>query len=148
MRFRGREQSQNVEDRRRSGTRLAATGGGIGILVMALLVWFLGGNPQAACGDRRRDVEAGDRADAVVREALEHLHPADDPEHEAQARDRREEAKLFDVLDGLVVVVLGLAHGESCVRPGGRVARPGGAEKRVVYDTGPATRQEDRKARG
>ena len=46
MRWRGREQSENVEDRRAmGGPRMA--GGGIGILVIALIVWLLGGNPMA-----------------------------------------------------------------------------------------------------
>jgi predicted metalloprotease len=46
MRWRGRQQSENVEDRRAmGGPRMA--GGGIGILVIALIVWLLGGNPMA-----------------------------------------------------------------------------------------------------
>ncbi|MCA9136267.1 MAG: zinc metallopeptidase [Planctomycetales bacterium] len=44
MRWRGREQSTNVEDRRGSGGRVAA-GGGIGVLIIAVIVALLGGNP-------------------------------------------------------------------------------------------------------
>lgn len=44
MRLGGRRQSANVEDRR--GKRgPAVVGGGIGVLVLALVVWMLGGNP-------------------------------------------------------------------------------------------------------
>lgn len=46
MRWKGREQSTNVEDRRGSGGRVAAAGGGIGVLIMAVIVMLLGGNPQ------------------------------------------------------------------------------------------------------
>ncbi|MCA9171852.1 MAG: zinc metallopeptidase [Planctomycetales bacterium] len=44
MRWRGREQSQNVEDRRRMSPAMAA-GGGIGVVVMALVAMFLGADP-------------------------------------------------------------------------------------------------------
>ena len=44
MRLAGRRTSQNVEDRRGMGTPLAV-GGGIGTLILALIVMFLGGNP-------------------------------------------------------------------------------------------------------
>ncbi len=46
MRWQGRQGSQNVEDRRRG--RNAALGGGlsIGAILIAILVWFLGGDPQ------------------------------------------------------------------------------------------------------
>ena len=45
MRWRGRQQSSNVEDRRGIGGGRLAVGGGAGILVIAALVWLLGGNP-------------------------------------------------------------------------------------------------------
>ena len=48
MRWEGREQSENVEDRR--GLAMAAggivAGGGIGTIVLMLIMMFLGGNPQ------------------------------------------------------------------------------------------------------
>jgi uncharacterized protein len=44
MRWIGRRQSDNIEDRRGS-TRGRAVGGGIGTLVIAVIIWLLGGNP-------------------------------------------------------------------------------------------------------
>ena len=45
MRWEGRRQSENVEDRRgRRGGGLAI-GGGLGTVVLILVVWFLGGDP-------------------------------------------------------------------------------------------------------
>ncbi|MCA9242716.1 MAG: zinc metallopeptidase, partial [Phycisphaerales bacterium] len=46
MRWEGRRRSDNVQDRRRMGAGGFA-GGGIGILVLALIVYFLGGDPTA-----------------------------------------------------------------------------------------------------
>ncbi|MEO9593371.1 KPN_02809 family neutral zinc metallopeptidase [Rhodopirellula bahusiensis] len=45
MRWRGRRQSDNVEDRRTSGGG-AVVGGGIGVIVIAIIIGLLGGNPQ------------------------------------------------------------------------------------------------------
>lgn len=45
MRWQGRRESSNVEDRR-SVAGPVAMGGGIGVLLLALLVGFLGGDPQ------------------------------------------------------------------------------------------------------
>ncbi|TWU42603.1 KPN_02809 family neutral zinc metallopeptidase [Novipirellula artificiosorum] len=45
MRWRGRRQSENVEDRRGVGGPVAV-GGGIGLMIMALLVAFMGGDPR------------------------------------------------------------------------------------------------------
>jgi len=46
MRWRGRRQSENVEDRRTAGRPVAAVGGGLGVLVIAIIIALLGGNPQ------------------------------------------------------------------------------------------------------
>ena len=48
MRWRGRKQSSNVEDRRGRG-RMARTGGGLGLggIILALVIYFLGGDPSA-----------------------------------------------------------------------------------------------------
>jgi len=46
MKWRGRAQSGNIEDRRGLGGRKMAAGGGVGILVVAAIVWLLGGNPK------------------------------------------------------------------------------------------------------
>lgn len=43
MLWRNRRQSGNVEDRRGSGGRIAV--GGIGTIIIAIIVWILGGNP-------------------------------------------------------------------------------------------------------
>lgn len=47
MRLSGRRESSNVEDRRRSGGRVAGVGGlGIGgVVIVALITWMMGGNP-------------------------------------------------------------------------------------------------------
>ena len=47
MRWQGRRGSGNIEDRRRSSGGAMIGGGGIGIVVIALLVWALGGDPVA-----------------------------------------------------------------------------------------------------
>jgi predicted metalloprotease len=46
MRWKGRRQSTNVEDRRGMGGKPLAVGGGLGTLVIILLVVLLGGDPQ------------------------------------------------------------------------------------------------------
>jgi len=45
MRWKGREQSGNVEDRRGLSGKQVIAGGSIGTIIIALLVWILGGNP-------------------------------------------------------------------------------------------------------
>jgi predicted metalloprotease len=45
MRWEGRRQSENVEDRRGRGGGGLAIGGGLGTLLLLLVVWFLGGDP-------------------------------------------------------------------------------------------------------
>jgi predicted metalloprotease len=47
MDWRGRRQSSNVEDRRGTPMRRVAVGGGIGSILIALVVLFLGGDPTA-----------------------------------------------------------------------------------------------------
>jgi predicted metalloprotease len=47
MRWRGRRQSANVEDRRRMGGRGMALGGGAGTLIIIIIVMLLGGDPTA-----------------------------------------------------------------------------------------------------
>ena len=46
MRWRGRRQSSNVEDRRRISGRGMALGGGLGTVVVVILFALLGGNPE------------------------------------------------------------------------------------------------------
>jgi len=45
MRYRGRRQSSNVEDRRRGSSGKKVVGGGIGIIIIAIIIWILGGDP-------------------------------------------------------------------------------------------------------
>jgi len=45
MRWQGRRESENVEDRRRSAAPVAV-GGGIGVIVIAVIIALLGGDPQ------------------------------------------------------------------------------------------------------
>lgn len=45
MRWTGRRGSSNVEDRRGMSGGKMAVGGGIGTIVIALIVWFMGGDP-------------------------------------------------------------------------------------------------------
>lgn len=49
MRWKGRRQSENVDDRRGRGT-VAGVGGGIGIIVIALIVMLMGGDPSSLLG--------------------------------------------------------------------------------------------------
>jgi predicted metalloprotease len=46
MRWRGREESTNIEDRRGIGGGGLAIGGGIGTLVIALLAFLFGADPR------------------------------------------------------------------------------------------------------
>jgi len=45
MRWQGRRTSSNVEDRRSLSGGKLAVGGGIGTVVIALIIYLLGGNP-------------------------------------------------------------------------------------------------------
>jgi hypothetical protein len=45
MKWKGREQSTNVEDRRGIGGRKMVAGGAIGTLAVVVIIWLLGGNP-------------------------------------------------------------------------------------------------------
>jgi predicted metalloprotease len=45
MRLDGQEESDNVEDQRGMSGGTMAMGGGVGVLIVALIVWALGGNP-------------------------------------------------------------------------------------------------------
>ena len=46
MRWKGREESRNVEDRRQSGTGRLAVGGGLGTVVLVVLFFLMGGDPR------------------------------------------------------------------------------------------------------
>jgi hypothetical protein len=53
MRWRGREQSDNVEDRRGVSGKTIAAGGTVGTIIIALLIWILGGNPMQVLNNMR-----------------------------------------------------------------------------------------------
>jgi predicted metalloprotease len=57
MRWRGREQSSNVEDRRGVSGRTVIAGGTVGTIIVALLVWILGGNPLQVLNNNMQDTE-------------------------------------------------------------------------------------------
>lgn len=65
MRWKGREQSSNVEDRRGVPVGMAVGGGGIGVLVIALIAMFLGADPATV----RRIAEQGQQAQPPARNA-------------------------------------------------------------------------------
>jgi hypothetical protein len=66
MRWRGRAQSGNVEDRRgMSGGRIAA-GGTIGTLAIVVIVWLLGGNPSQLIKNIQSGGESGTVDPAVI----------------------------------------------------------------------------------
>jgi len=46
MRWGGQRESDNIEDRRGMSGGLAMGGGGIGIVILALIVWLCGGDPR------------------------------------------------------------------------------------------------------
>jgi predicted metalloprotease len=50
MLWKGRRQSANVEDQRRIGGGTVAAGGGIGLLILALAIFALGGDPSVLLG--------------------------------------------------------------------------------------------------
>lgn len=47
MQWRNRQGSSNIEDRRGMGKGIAVGGGGIGVLILALVIYLCGGDPQA-----------------------------------------------------------------------------------------------------
>jgi predicted metalloprotease len=63
MRWQGRRQSTNVEDRRGvpAGKAAAGIGGGLGVLILALIVAFMGGDPKPLLeqGQQRAAAQAG-----------------------------------------------------------------------------------------
>ncbi len=73
MRWKNREQSTNVEDRRRIGGKQIAAGGGIGTLAIVLIVWLLGGNPSELINNLQSSGGQTTAADPAVIEAEEEL---------------------------------------------------------------------------
>lgn len=75
MRWRGRERSENVVDRRGSGTgKLALGGGGLGVLLLLLIALFLGADPRGLIGivgQPQGGPDAGQAVDDEAREFIE-----------------------------------------------------------------------------
>jgi predicted metalloprotease len=69
MRWKGREQSGNVEDRRGIGGKTIIAGGGIGTIIILLIVWLLGGNPLQVLNNLQSSNPASASAEAQVSEA-------------------------------------------------------------------------------
>lgn len=59
MRWQGRRESTNVDDRRGSGRGGLVVGGGIGTIVIALLVYFLGGDPSQVVNMQQSTTQQG-----------------------------------------------------------------------------------------
>jgi predicted metalloprotease len=73
MLWKGREQSENIEDRRGMGGRKMAAGGGAGLLVVVALVWLLGGNPSEVLNTLQSTGSQGGAPDARVVQAEQEL---------------------------------------------------------------------------
>ncbi len=73
MRWQGRRQSGNVEDRRGVPVRGMAAGGGVGVILIALVVMFLGGDPGAVLQQAPGPADPGGRAARPVNPADEEL---------------------------------------------------------------------------
>jgi len=73
MRWKGREQSGNVEDRRGVGTGKMVAGGTIGTLAIVLIVWLLGGNPSQILNNLQSAGSETVVADSSVIKAEEEL---------------------------------------------------------------------------
>jgi predicted metalloprotease len=107
MRWEGRRQSENVEDRRGAGGGRGgmALGGGLGMLVLALVVWMLGGDPMSllqqsgggAAGGPAAEVQSTPEEERTVAFVKTVLADTEDIWREEFARMRKtyEEPKLI-----------------------------------------------------
>ena len=59
MEWKGRRESENIEDRRMLTPGRAAVGGGFGILVIALITYLLGGDPQQILNQIQNNPQQG-----------------------------------------------------------------------------------------
>lgn len=73
MRWKGREQSGNVEDRRSLGGKKMVAGGTIGTLAIVVIVWLLGGNPSQLINSLQSSGDESGVADPAVIQAEEEL---------------------------------------------------------------------------
>jgi predicted metalloprotease len=73
MLWKGREKSQNVEDRRGISGRKMAAGGTVGTLAIIVIVWLLGGNPSQLINNLQSSGNETGTADPAVIQAEEEL---------------------------------------------------------------------------
>ena len=74
MQWKGRRESENVEDRRTLTPGRVAAGGGVGVLLIALVTYFLGGDPQEILKLLQNDPQiAGQRAAPAIDPAQDEL---------------------------------------------------------------------------
>jgi uncharacterized protein len=59
MEWEGQRESENVEDQRAVTPRRLAVGGGVGVLVLVLLTYFLGGDPQQILNQLQNNPQPG-----------------------------------------------------------------------------------------
>jgi predicted metalloprotease len=71
MKWKGREQSGNIEDRRGMSRGKMAAGGTIGTLVIALVVWLLGGDPSQVVSSLQQAENQSEVVDSSVIKAEE-----------------------------------------------------------------------------
>ena len=121
MRWQGRRQSGNVEDRRGSSRGGLVAGGGIGAIVIALVIYFLGGDPsqvidmQQQAGPQRQlspEQQAAEaEADSLVRVVLKETEDVWNKEF-AQLNRQYEEPTLV-LFSGMVESACGNASSAS-----------------------------------
>ena len=78
MKWKGREQSGNIEDRRGMGRGKMVAGGTVGTLVIVLIVWLLGGDPSQVMSSLQQGGNQTEVVDSSVirrRKRLPHLLP-------------------------------------------------------------------------
>jgi len=73
MKWKGREQSGNVEDRRGMSTGRMITGGTVGTLAILVIVWLLGGNPDQLISELQPAGNESAAADPSIVQAEEEL---------------------------------------------------------------------------
>jgi predicted metalloprotease len=73
MRWKGREQSGNIEDRRGLSGRKIAAGGTVGTLVIVLIAWLLGGDPSQVINSLQSTGTETGVVDSTVIKAEEEL---------------------------------------------------------------------------